>query len=250
MAVTEYRIAFAGAHQVMRGVLAFPDNAGEGERLPGVLVHPEAGGMNEGILTFSLQLAGEGGFVCLTIDPYSHTPEDDIPYGAGFEALAPLYKQIDERSHLISLDNALSYLAELPIVDGDSIGVTGFCSGYPIVFSCHNARVKACLSFYNQIYYDDFVNADTSVHPIDRVANLWCPWQGHYGEEDEAVLVSAAREFVEKASAYNKSVELHTYEQCGHGFFDLSGQGEHPRSKAQAWERGLEFLQRHLRGKE
>ena len=85
----------------MRGVLAFPDDAGEGERLPGVLVHPEAGGMNEGILTFSRQLAGEGGFVCLTIDPYSHTPEDDIPYGAGFEALAPLYKQIDERSHLI-----------------------------------------------------------------------------------------------------------------------------------------------------
>lgn len=242
--LVETRVAFPGDGIMVRGVLVYPPTSG---KLPAVIVHPGAGGLTGGVVDIGKSLAVQG-YAVLVFDLYSHVAEDQLPRPATYPSLLPLFRAINERSHLLNLDATLSYLQGLPVVRPDRIGVTGFCTAFPLVFACHNPRLSACVSFYNQMHYGPDTQADTTVMPVDRVASLWCPWQGHYGEADGAIPPDQREEFLKLAAKYKKSVDLNVYPGAGHGFAEPGGRAHQEAGATLAWDRTKAFLAKHLKG--
>ena len=208
-----------------------------------MLVHPEASGLTDQIRGVARRLANEG-YSALVFDLYSRQPE--APVGAEFDVVVKSYLKITDRMAIMDMDAAMAFFRGLSIVDPERIGVIGFCSAYPIILACHDPRIAACVSFYNQIRYAEGVNAELAVHPIDRVANLWCPWQGHYGDNDIAVSMSDIRDMEARLGEFQIPYELYTYPGAPHGFFNEQ-RPEHDRLAAEtAWPRVTRFLRENL----
>ena len=239
-ALTEKDVRIPGTDVTVRGFLAHPEGA---SGLPAVLIHPEASGLIDQVRDVARRLAAEG-FVALAFDCYSRQP--DAPAGAPYEEIVQYYRRITDREELLDLDAALLFLRGLGEVDAERIGVTGFCSGYPIVLSCHDLRLRACVSFYNQLRYSADANADLAVSPLDRIADLWCPFQGHYGAEDGAVPPDDVDALRAGLTRFGKTFELNVYEGAGHGFFNETRPAYHRPSAELAWERTLAFFRKHL----
>ena len=154
------------------------------------------------------------GYTTLVWDLYSSVPESNMPADTTFPALVPIFREMDDRSHLTSMGEAFDYLASLPVAQGDRIAVMGFCTPFPLLFACQNTRLRGCISFYNVLRYNEANKADRAVQPIDRVANLWCPWQGHYGEDDAGIPLEQLKELDELGHRFEKRMEQHIYPGC------------------------------------
>ncbi len=241
-ALVESNVLIPGSDVVIKGFLAYPEG---GSNLPGVLVHPEATGMSEQLKGVARRLANEG-YAALAYDCYSRQP--DVVPGTPYMQIVPSYRKIRDDQALIDLDATMAYFRELPVVDADRTGVIGCCSAYPIVLACHDPKLRAAVSFYNQIYYSEGVNNDTTVAPIHRMPSLWCPWQGHYGDADGGIPVEQVHEVEETLTRFKKPHEIYVYPGAGHGFFNETGQAYHEASATAAWPRVLAFFRQNLGG--
>jgi carboxymethylenebutenolidase len=134
------------------------------------------------------------------------------------------------------------------VVRGDRIGITGFCTAFPLVYATHNPRLACSVSFYNQMMYGPDTQSDTTVNPMDRVASLWCPWQGHYGEADGAIPLAQREEFLRLTKKFKKDVDLHMYPGAGHGFAEPEGRAYQEQGAMEAWRRAEAFFAKHLKG--
>ena len=239
----ESPVRFPGDGIVNRGVLIYPETPGP---YPGVMIHPGAGGMTVRIVEIGRQVARKG-YASLVWDLYSSVPESDMPADTSYPAMVPVFRELDDRSHLIRMGGAFDYLASLPVVQGDRIAVMGFCTPFPLLFACQNPRLRGCISFYNVLRYGEANKADRAVQPIDRVANLWCAWQGHYGEDDAGIPLEQLKELDELGRRFEKRMEQHIYPGCGHSFAEPGGPSYNEKGAETAWSRTFEFLERQLK---
>lgn len=240
--LSESQVRFPGDGYLFRGVLISPEDAG---RHPSVIVNPGAGGMSAKDLDVGRRLA-RGGYTALVVDPFSSIPEGKLPEERSFQTLLPLFRTLDDRSYMISLDNAYAYLNSLPNVVPDHLGVLGFCASWSILFACQNPKVKACISFYNNLRYREMARADRTVQPIDRIPNLWSPLLCHWGDQDASTPVSYMEDLRKVAAQYKKDVEVHIYPGCLHGFVEPGGAYREKEAEL-AWGRSMAFLDKHLR---
>ena len=233
-------VQIPGRDVVIKGFLAYPESS---ERLPGVMVHPGAPGLTDEVREVAKRFANEG-YAVLAYDLYSRQP--DAPTGAPYMEIVPYYKKITDRTSLMDLDSAMDYFRSLSVVDADRTGIIGFCSAFPTVFACHDLRLRACISFYNQVYYGEEANADATVSPIDRISSLWCPYQGHYGDNDAVIPVDEVNQLESALQKYGKQYEMHIYPGAPHGFFSAANY-DGPSAEL-SWQRVLDFLKTHLGG--
>ena len=82
--------------------------------------------------------------------------------------------------------------------------------------------------------------------PLDKVGNVRCPVQGHYG--GDGGITNNVPAFEEAMRAAGKDFAAFVYEGAPHAFNNDQRPSFHGESAKVAWGRTLEFFQEHLKG--
>ncbi|MEB3882817.1 dienelactone hydrolase family protein [Lyngbya sp. CCY1209] len=213
------------------GFLARPADA-EGP-LPALIVIHEWWGLNENIKAMTEKLAGEG-YTALAVDLYggkvAETPD------RARELVTAARENPDALRD--NLRDAYRYLEEEE--NAPTIASIGWCFG-------GTWSLNTALLFPEQldaavIYYGGGIETDP-----EKLKTLEMPILGIFGELDDNPSPETAREFESTLKDLGKSVDVYIYENADHAFANPSGTRYNPEAAADASERTLEFLNRHLK---
>jgi carboxymethylenebutenolidase len=216
---------FAGGNT--GGYLSIPET-GSG---PGVVVIQEWWGLVDHIKDVCDRFAAEG-FVALAPDLY-HGKSTKSPDEAGRLMMA---LRIDEAEK--DLSAAVEYLSTLDATTSEKSGVVGFCMGgaLSLYTATKNPNIGACVVFYGG-------------HPKVKpdLPNLHAPVLGLYAEKDRSVTPALVHELERQLKSLGKQVEVRIYPGADHAFFnDTRPEVYNAEASADAWQRTIEFLRKHL----
>src|SRR5215212_4798614 len=216
---------FAGGNT--GGYLATPEQ-GSG---PGVIVIQEWWGLVDHIKDLCDRFA-EAGFVALAPDLY-HGKSTKSPDEAGRLMMA---MRIDDAER--DLSAAVEYLTIQDSTTSEKVGVVGFCMGGALALytATKNDNVGACVVFYGG-------------HPKVKpdLPNLHAPVLGLYGEKDRSVTPALVHELERQVKSLGKQIDVKIYPSADHAFFnDTRPEVYNAEASADAWQRTIEFLRRHL----
>ena len=198
---------------------------------PGVVVIQEWWGLVDHIKDVCDRFAAAG-FVALAPDLY-HGKTTKSPDEAGKLMMA---LRIDEAEK--ELEGAVDYLLKHDGVTSKMIGVVGFCMGgaLSLYTATKNPNIGASVVFYG---------GHPNVKP--DLPNLHAPVLGLYAEKDGFVTPQVVRELESKFKALGKSIDVQIYPGTDHAFFnDARPEVYNEKAAADAWQRTVDFLHKHL----
>jgi len=200
-------------------------------KLPGVLVVHENRGLNPHIEDITRRLALDN-FVALA--PDALTPLGGYP---GDEDKArEAFAKLDQTKTREDFMAAVAVLQGRPECTG-KVGVVGFCYGGAIsnMLATRIPDLAAAVPFYG-------------TQPAGaEVPKIKAPLLIHYAENDDRVNSGwPAYEAALKAS--NVAYTMHTYPGTQHGFNNDTTPRYDRAAATMAWQRTVEFLNKHLRG--
>ena len=211
---------------------------------PGLVVIPDVRGLAEHYRDVGRRFAAEG-FFTLVIDLYSREGAPALP---DLAAVLRWIEELPDPRVLADLAGAVRYLAARRDVRGDRIGITGFCMGgqYALLAACTIDGLAACVSWYGMLRYAKH-SAAKPASPLERAAELRCPYLGLFGAEDAIIPVADVDELRATLQHSRQPHEIIVYPDAGHAFFnDTRPDAYRPAAAADAWPRALAFLRRHL----
>ena len=221
----------------LTGYLAAPANvdsvrsARGTEALPGIVVIHEWWGLNENIRAATRRLAGQG-YRALAVDLYNdavaETPDS---------AQAIMGRVMETPSRLVANVNmGRSYLES--DADAPRTAVLGWCFGGGMTF---RTLANAPTDFDAAVAY--YGNPEPLTGEAQQALDV--PVMAHFGTQDQAVSIDAARSLRDRMESAGKALSYHEYE-AGHAFANPSGESYDAEAAEQAWRRTTEFLQTHL----
>lgn len=217
-----------GQSGTLTGYLARPAGAG---RWPAVIVIQEWWGLDEHIADVTRRFAAAG-FVALAPDLY-HGKVVSEPNEA-----RKLVMELDRDAAVREIQRGIDYLLQQPEVAGPSVGVTGFCmgGGLALLTALVEDRLGAVVPWYGS--------------PLSReqAGQIKAPLLGLYGEQDGGIPVSAVKAMQEGLNAAGIENEIVVYPDAQHAFFNDTRPSYHPQAAADAWQRAVDWLRRHLQG--
>ena len=215
-----------------RGYLAVP-SSGHG---PGVVVIQEWWGLVDQIKEVCERFASEG-FVALAPDLFHGTTAS---YSEPDEA-RKLVMALNIQQAARDMGGAVDYLRGLAAVDGEGLGVIGFCMGGGLALLLAVQRpdaIKAALPFYGA--------PPEQAGPVDW-SRLQAAVQGHYAEHDDFLGPDVARRLEQQWRDAGKQAEVFVYPGTHHAFFNGDRPEVYDPAAAQlAWQRALTFLRQTL----
>ncbi|HKG80553.1 MAG TPA: dienelactone hydrolase family protein, partial [Pyrinomonadaceae bacterium] len=136
------------------------------------------------------------------------------------------------------LSAAVEYLSTLDATTSEKSGVVGFCMGgaLSLYTATKNPNIGACVVFYGG-------------HPKVKpdLPNLHAPVLGIYAEKDRSVTPALVHELERQVKSLGKQIEVKIYPGADHAFFnDTRPEVYNAEASADAWQRTIEFLRRHL----
>jgi len=227
--------------QGARQSVTFPSNGGEAHgylarpgsgRGPGLVVIQEWWGLTSHIADITDRFAAEG-FVALAPDLYGGPTTHDAAEAGKLMQDLPVERATRD------LAGAVGFLLSQDDVQGDRVGVVGFCMGGAFVLRLaaqEGGKVAAAVAFY-----------PAGATP-DDYAGLQAAVMAHFAENDDFIPISQADELAAKVKAgTGQDVEIHRY-PAGHAFVnDENLLGTHDPEQAKlAWDRTVAFLHEHL----
>ena len=228
---------------VEHGFLSHPS---EGGPHPGVVMIPDVRGLSAHFRELAARLSYEG-FAVLAVDLYRRTGPPEIRDVA---AAMKWIRELPDPQVLGDLQAAIDFLAAHPAVAGCRVGITGFCMGgqYAILAACSGPGLSACVPFYGMLAYGAGLDPGKKPRsPLDAAPDLSCPLLGLYGADDALIPLEQVEAFRVKLSATGRSCEVRVYDGAGHAFMNDTQPDRHrPEAAADAWERMVAFLKRHL----
>jgi len=213
---------------VMRGYFARP--AVTDHKLPGIVVIHENRGLNPYIEDVARRLAIAG---YIAFAPDALTPLGGYP-GNDDEGRA-LQKQRDSDEMIEDFIAAVTFLREHPDTS-TRIGVVGFCFGGEMVLrlAMRLPGLDAGVSFYGR-------------HPgTDKVMSIKAPLMLNHGELDERVNASWP-DFERGLKEAGVDYVHHDYEGVQHGFHNDTTPRYDETAAELAWQRTVEFFNKHLK---
>lgn len=220
-------ITFNGGDRDYRGYLSMPAS-GSG---PGVIVIQEWWGLVDHIKDVCDRFAAEG-FVALAPDLY-FGEETTEPTRAGELMMALSISETEK-----TLARAVQALLKLPGVQGEKVGVVGFCMGGQLaVFAAtHNPEIGACVNFYG---------VHPNVHPALRELNG--PVMFVVAEHDDPSTLAVLNATKEELTLLGKEHCFYHYPGTHHAFFnDTRPSVYDPEAAKDAWAKTLDFLRSNL----
>lgn len=214
------------------GFFARPQNAEEGEELPGIIVIHEWWGLNDNIRMMTQRLAGLG-FNALAVDLYNGKVAQSPDNAKQYMQIA----QSNPEGTMTNLEQAYNYLTEKQ--NAESVGVIGWCFG-------GGWSLQAALGMPDNIdatviYYGRLVD------DLDQLRKLDSPLIGFFGGQDQGITPESVKTFEENLNMLDKNAEIHIYEDAGHAFANPSSTSYNKEAAQDAWQKTKAFLQEHLK---
>ena len=220
-------IEFNGGGTVYQGYLA-PSKNGKGK---GVIVLQEWWGL-VGHIKDVVDRFAEAGFTALAPDLYQGKTTTE-PDEAGSLLMA---LNIAETEKI--LRQAVKALLASVGVEGDKVGVIGFCMGgqLSLFAATTNPEIGACVNFYG---------IHPNVHP--DYAQLHGPVLGIFAEIDDYASPEAVAKMDAEMTAAGKAHEFNTYQGVHHAFFNDGRPTVYNEEAAKdAWAKTLAFFEANL----
>jgi len=217
---------------------ALPDGSGPH---PAVVIAFHVGGLDDFDRTMADQLA-EAGFVAVVPDLF-HRFSKEVMDGPRLDRLGHL----KDADIIADMNAAVDFLTANSAINGDRIGVTGFCMGGRIAWlmAASNQIFKCTVPFYGGNIMGNWGPGDT---PFSMSNNINCPMLFHFGAEDGNPSVADRDTFDAELKRLGKDFEFHTYDGAGHAFMDHTNPDRyHEASAAAAWPRTIDFFNKHLK---
>lgn len=225
-------VEFASNGNTASGYLALPTEG----RGPGLIVVQEWWGLDWGITEMCDRFAAEG-FVAFAPDLYHGELAGHTEMDRAGELMSAM--PIDRAGR--DLSGGVDLLAEHPSVEGDAIGVVGFCMGGMLSFvlaALRPDRIKAVVAFYG------FPSGDAQPDYTKIEAAI----QGHMAEHDDFFGPDAARNLEQRLRELGKDVDFTVYPGAGHAFMaPHNALGTRDEALyAEVWPKTVAFLHAHL----
>ena len=227
-AVTAGDVTFNSGADEIFGYLAQP--AAEGV-YPAVLACHENRGLTPHIQDVARRFA-KAGYVALAIDLLAReggTPAHDS------DAVPGLLTNVGADRHVADFVAGAEYLQTLDFVDGERIGMNGYCFGGGITWRVATAlpTLKAAVPFYGP------------APELDQVPNIQAAVFGVYAELDERV--NATKEPLEQAlQDAGVTYQMKVYPGVNHAFHNDTGERYVEEQATQAWLDMLAWFEQHL----
>lgn len=196
----------------------------EGGPYPAVILIHSFRGLEEGYRTMTDQLAARG-FVVLAVgwQTFEQSPADDV------------VKQL--------VEDSIAFLRQRDDVDGENIGLTGFCAGgrYTMLLLPQIADLKAGVAWYGFPYGGD-------TQPATLVDQLTAPLLIIHGTEDEPSPISGIYDYANALQEAGATFEMKIYSGEPHGFMLADGQLRTDDVARDAFNEMADFFTRKLEG--
>ena len=226
--IVSSQVTFTSQGDEIMAYLARP--AGDGV-YPAVLVCHENRGLNPHIEDVARRFAKEG-YVALAIDLLSReggtaaVDRDQVP---------ALLSGAPSERHVADFAAGLNYLQNLDYVDGERIGMTGYCFGGGITWRCAVAlpELKAAVPFYGP------------APDLEQVPNITPAVFGVYAELDDRI--NAGKDALEQALIEaDRTYQMKVYPGVNHAFHNDTGQRYVEEQATQAWLDTLAWFEQRL----
>ena len=204
---------------------------------PGVVVIHDGTGFGEHAIGVANELA-EAGYAALAVNLFSRAaPRPGLPD----TELLTFLRNVPDRQIVGDLQAAIDFLASSPAVQGQRIGMIGYCWGGASTFlaSSHCRGLTAAVSWYGELRTEE-LNALHPEHPLDAVDERKCPVLALFAELDAYVSVTDVEALRARASRNPVELEIVVYPGLHHGFahrgrphFDQAG---HDDGWARIWK--------------
>ena len=225
-AITTSRETFEGDGLEVEAFVARPD---EVEKVPAVIIIHEWWGLNLHIEDVAQRFAEEG-FIAVAADLYDGKTTKNA------QEASKLMGALNQEDGLARLQVVLKRLRAMPEVTG--VGVTGFCMGgtFALLLAC-NAKVEASAPFYGDVPVNTMV-----------IGKLSCPVLFIGAEKDQWITVEKMNRLEAALKQFGKEGEVRIYEGADHAFFNDTRPEVYNQADAEdAWQRVIEFFNKHLR---
>lgn len=236
-------VDITGANGSMEGYLTRPEEDGN---YPAVLVIQEIWGVNSHIQSVVDRLPALG-YVGLA--PAMFHREGPMTTGLHEElqtAIARMQRCTDQ--NIVSdVNAAASYLKSQPFVQGNKIGIVGFCYGGRVSYlaACNIADLSASVVFYG----GGIGNAlGEGAPPLEQTANINCPVLGLFGDDDANPTPEDVESIDAEMNKHGKTHEFHSYAGAGHGFHCEARSSYREGAAKDAWAKAVAWFDQHLKG--
>jgi carboxymethylenebutenolidase len=197
------------------------------------MIH-ENRGLNDNIKA-TANLLSKQGYVVLAVDLFQGEVTTD-PNRA--RQLASSVRNNSDIA-ITNMQSAVSYLNSLENVNASRIASLGWCFGggqsLQLALNSEDRPLAATI-----IYYGNLVN-DTQV-----LSKIKWPVLGIFGDQDQSISINSVKQFEQALNKIGVTNEIYIYPGVGHAFANPSNANYAPKETADAWQKTLAFLDRHV----
>jgi len=210
-----------------KGYLAKPKDG----KHPGIIMIHEWLGLNEHIKAMADKLAGQG-YTVLAIDLYN----GEVTTNSSRARELSSSVRGNQYEAIKNMKAAVKYLREEEKVE--NLATLGWCfgGGESLVMALNDQSLDATV-----IYYGTLV---TDKQNLSKINN---PVLGIFGANDSSIPVSSVNTFDDTLDELNVENEIYIYDGVGHAFANPSGMNYAKEETQDAWDKTLDFLERHLK---
>ena len=218
-----------------------------GAKFPLILVVPEIFGVHEHIKDVCRRLAKAG---YMAIAPEVFARQGDPTKMTDINAIITnVVNKTPDEQVMKDLDATVEWAKKSGKLDGDRVGITGFCWGGRIVWLyCAHAGPgggpKAGAAWYGRL--SNATNALQSKTAIDVGAKLRAPVIGFYGGQDAGIPIGQIEMMRREVAANPKKVggEIIVYPDAQHGFNADYRPSYNKAAAEDAWQKMLAFMKK------
>ncbi len=213
-----------------------------GSKFPVVLVVQEIFGVHEHIKDVCRRLAKLGYFA---VAPELYYRQGSVAGMTDFGDILKIVMKVPDAQVMADLDAAAAWANASGKVDGNKLGITGFCWGGRItwLYAAHNPKLKAGVAWYGRI--SSAPNSLQPHHPLDLAKDLKAPVLGLYGGTDDGIPVSHLDLMKREIAAANGKSQIQVYPDAGHAFNADYRKSYEPAAAADGWKRMQDWFKQN-----
>ena len=223
--------------QDMETHVSVPSGSGP---FPAIVVIQAAGGVNDFITGVCDNLSAEG-YAAVAPNLF-HRLDPSIPNGP------PKARMLKDPEIVADVNITMDFLRGHPGIDGERIGITGFCMGGRVTWlaAASNPHFKATVPYYGGNIMVPWGEPEKT--PFELADNIPCPILFHFGEIDENPSQDDMAKLDAELTRLGKAHQFYTYPGADHAFMDHTGPRYHKDAAEASWPRTLEFFAAHVKG--
>ena len=223
--------------QSMDVYLSMPDQPGP---FPAVVVSHHGGGVDQFIRETTDRLAAEGYVVAAP----------NLFHRFSVEMLAERTQRVQHMSDpdiIADINATVDFLQEHKSVNGQRIGITGFCMGGRVTWlaAATIPNITAAVPYYGGNLMVTWGQGKKT--PFDLADGINCPVLFHFGEVDENPSQEDIRKLDDALTRMGKTHRFYTYPGADHAFMDYTAARYQKAASEISWPRTLEFFSQHLK---